>query len=390
MGPSNPIFGRKNVSTFVPGKPTARKVDQAETAKPKAAPSPFESVVLTGKEAMNLQAGNEVTNRPETPSSRRSTSNTTETNLPTKSESGFSHPDRVDTQVEHGANGTLLQFEQNDGIATPGSFKNKAVNFLESGIAKENGHGVLLAADANQAMKIATVASDVRTIIPGPMIPAEAVNSVAAPSAAAAASSPLITAAASAGGGLLLAHGVTKALFGKGAVERLGGVSEANWGGQTLLSSAATATTSTLSLAAKALGVVGGTIQVGLGLNKTGEGLGLLKNENGEKVKSKEKVGLGLVDTAAGSSWILASFGVAPAVTMPTFIALTVGSKAYQHRDKIAGAAIKGAKALKNLPGKLVRGAKALPGKMMEATERISQHPQYQPIPGTSRPGLAI
>ena len=296
-------------------------------------------------------------------------------------ESGFAHPDRADTQVECGANGTLLQFEHMEVEPKPFGFKRRAMSFLESGVAKENSHGVLLCNDARQAVTMASVASEIRpTVIPGPLIPSTS-ETVTSLSKTTAASSPLLTVAASTGGGLLLAHGVTKALFGQSAVERLGGVSEANWGGQTLLSSAASAASSTLNLAAKTLGVVGGAIQVGLGLNKTGEGLGLLKNGDGEKVKSKEKVGLGLVDTAAGGSWILASLGVAPAITMPAFIALTVSSKAYQHRDKISRVAKRGLEKVKNLAGRVFQGAEASQEKISPSTERASSNPGPAGVP---------
>jgi hypothetical protein len=181
------------------------------------------------------------------------------------------------------------------------------LNHLNSTEAKEGSHSALLANDVNTALVEAGKAT------PGAWM--ATVGSV--------------------GGVLLVAHGVSKVVKGAGAVQKLEGVADSNWGAQTALPGVAKVAElgAWVGTATKALGVVGGAIQTGLGVKKTIDGV---------KNKDLEGGALGGVETVAGSSWVLASLGVCPGVTIPAFIALTVGSKAYQHRHQLKGLAKKG------------------------------------------------
>lgn len=151
-----------------------------------------------------------------------------------------------------------------------------------------------------------------------------------------------MTALGGVGGAFLLANGVTRAVKSKDPMDKLEALSDTNWGAQTALPILAKMANwgSWAVTAAQNFGVVGGTIQTGLGVKRTIEGI---------TDKNVEKSTLGGVDVVAGGSWALAAMGIAPAITIPTFLALTVGSKAYQFRDKLKHLAIKGKEKLEKL-----------------------------------------
>ena len=223
------------------------------------------------------------------------------------------------TRLEMSDRGTLIMFDESANSYTTQnmSFSPQKVQYVESA-AKESSHAALLAVDTGSSAKLAATG----------------------------ATGAWMTAAASVGGGLLFVYGLTKAITGENARARMAGVAEAGWGGQSFI--ATNGIGAGAGAIAQGLGILGGAIQTGLGAKKAAEGLGLVKNEDGEKVKSMEKAGVGAAETLAGVSWILASAGVASGVTLPAFVAITLGAKAYEHRDKLAGVAKAGMGKLKS------------------------------------------
>lgn len=338
MDPANSIV-KKTIQAFrktpveAPKAPTSGELNVTLEV-------PRESVTFSspGDASLILTGG-----QPQTEPEATVTFQKAEAGAPPTADTSFAHP-TMDSTVQLGANGTLLQFEEPQLGRSPTyvasepipGLGDKTFKYLGSGAAKEQSHVVLLAADTKTAATSLTASLAVDA------------NNAASTLSTTMTAGTWMTAAASAGGGLLVAHGLTKAVVGSGPVERLAGVSEANWGGQTLLTSAVETASGVAATAAKALGLIGGSIQVGLGVKKMGEGMALLEDRDGVKAKSKEKIGIGAAETLAGTSWILASLGVATGVTLPAFVCLTVGAKCYQHRDKIKGLAQKGLAQLQN------------------------------------------
>lgn len=221
--------------------------------------------------------------------------------------------DPRDSTVLSGPNGTLLMTGDDLDLALSQAVDN-TVDVLNSENTKENSQNALLATDMTSCLSQASKAA------PGLWM----------------------TTLGSVGGAFLLANGVTRAVKSKDPMDKLEGISDSNWGAQTALPTLAKAANwgSWAASAAQTLGVVGGTIQTGLGVKRTIDGIA---------DKNVEKSTLGGVDVVAGGSWVLAAMGIAPAVTIPTFLALTIGAKAYQNRDKLKQLAIKGKQKLKKL-----------------------------------------
>ena len=255
--------------------------------------------------------------------------------------STFTQSGPAGTTIEMNERGTLVMFDESPIGATNFSVNldPEKVDYMQSA-AKETSHAALLAVDTGTSAKMVATGT----------------------------ASAWMSTAGSLGGGLLVLYGVHKAIGGESTEARMAGASEAGWGGQSLLASSGIQ--GAAASVAEGLGVVGGVIQSGLGVKKAAEGLGLLKNKDGEKVKSKEKVGVGAVETLAGTSWILASVGVATGVTLPAFIGLTIGAKAYQHRDKLANVARKGVSGLKSMAQ---QGSDAFSNARQKLTNRSAQ-----------------
>lgn len=169
---------------------------------------------------------------------------------------------------------------------------------------KERAHAALLASDIHRA--------------------ANTTATTATSAATKAVSGGWMSTVSGVGGVLLLAHGISKAITATSGVERLEGVVESNWGAQAAMP---TALGEMGAIAAKSLGVVGGTIQAGLGVKKAYEGI---------KTGDKEKIGIGAAEALAGSCWVLSAASIGASVTGPLFVAITIGAKLYEHRGAIA------------------------------------------------------
>jgi hypothetical protein len=77
-------------------------------------------------------------------------------------------------------------------------------------------------------------------------------------------------------------------------------------------------------------GIVGGTLQAGVGMYRLGSGL---------RNRSRERVVLGSLDVGAGACWAASSCALATPWTLGGFVALTAARMAYKNREDLKGAA---------------------------------------------------
>lgn len=118
--------------------------------------------------------------------------------------------------------------------------------------------------------------------------------------------------------------------------------------------------------ASQTIGVVGGTLQAGIGIHRIATGL---------KRKDRPRIILGALDLGAGACWGASACAVATPWTLGGFVAFTAARMAYSKRDQIKSAAHNLASGTRRAGSNLKAAASRLTSRIKHKLRRAPRTP---------------